>query len=149
MDERQSQEDENGEMDNVKPAAVEGNGHSQSLFPHPVCGPGTLFGRTSLHKAVCSMDASAVQNELLFGTDDVVKRDELGYCPLHTACALSLLDPSNNNVASDISQILISGGADASCLDSNGNTPLHWAARAGDEAVAHLLLLKNCPPGLC
>jgi ankyrin repeat protein len=56
-------------------------------------------------------------------------------------------DAQNSSIATDIVRMLISAGADASIGDSEGNTPLHWAARAGDKGTAELLLLKNCPKG--
>lgn len=113
-------------------------------FMHPVCGPASAFGRSTLHRAVCDMNVMAIQN---CGTGDLAKRDDAGYCPLHTAASLSMLTPSNTNLAFDICQLLISAGADATLADSNGNTPLHWAARAGNERVAHLMMLNNCQTG--
>lgn len=113
-------------------------------FMHPICGPASAFGRSSLHRAVCDMNVTAIQN---CGTSDLMKRDEAGYYPLQTAAALSMLTPSNTNLAFDICQLLISAGADAMNVDSNGNTPLHWAARAGNERVAHLMMLNNCQTG--
>jgi hypothetical protein len=52
------------------------------------------------------------------------------------------------SIASGICQILLSAGADVAQVDSNGNTALHWAARAGNESVAHLLLQNNCSPSI-
>lgn len=113
-------------------------------FMHPVCGPALAFGRSSLHRAVCDMNVMAIQN---CGATELMERDEAGYCPLHTAAALSMLTPSNTNLAFDICKLLVAAGADATFVDSNGNTPLHWAARAGNEPVAHLMLLNNCQTG--
>lgn len=120
----------------------------QSPRPHPVCEPGMKYGRSRLHELICSMDVSAV-NALLSGaqmdTSVLQKKDEAGFCPIHSACALSMLQSSNAPEASEITRLLIAAGADVACADSDGNTPLHWAARAGDESVAQILLLKNCP----
>lgn len=129
---------------------AEGEGEDMKIpaggtpFMHPICGPASAFGRSSLHRAVCDMNVSAIQNCV---TGDLKKRDEAGYCPLHTAAALSMLTPSNTNLAYDICKLLISAGADATAVDSNGNSTLHWAARAGNERVAHLMLLNNCQTG--
>jgi ankyrin repeat protein len=139
----EAQQEEEAERD-LKMAAARGNGIAASPFMHPICGPASAFGRSALHRAVCDMNVTAIQNSL---TSDLAKRDEAGYCPLHTAAALSMLTPSNTNLAFDISQLLISAGADATFVDSNGNTPLHWAARAGNERVAHLMLLNKCQTG--
>lgn len=116
-----------------------------SPFMHPICGPATAFGRSNLHKSVCDMNMEAIRS---CGISDLAKRDEAGYAPLHTAAALSMLNPSNTNLAFDICELLISGGADVTFVDSNGNMPLHWAARAGNERVAHLMLLKGCQTGM-
>lgn len=50
-------------------------------------------------------------------------------------------------MATEIVRMLIAAGADASMRDLDGNTPLHWAARAGDKGTAEFLLLKNNPKG--
>jgi hypothetical protein len=120
-------------------------GNLASPFLHPVCGPASAFGRSTLHRAVCDMNVSAIQG---CGTGDLTKRDDAGYCPLHTAAALSMLTPSNTNLAFDICKLLIDAGADATFADSNGNTPLHWAARAGNERAAHLMMLNKCQTGM-
>jgi len=142
LKEEAQQEELDAERADAKMAAVVGN--LASPFMHPVCGPASAFGRSALHRAVCDMNVNTIQN---CGTSDLAKRDEAGYCPLHTAAALSMLTPSNANLAFDICQLLISAGADATDVDLNGNTPLHWAARAGNERVAHLMLLNNCQTG--
>jgi Ankyrin repeats (many copies) len=115
---------------------------------HPICGPGTSFGRSLLHRAVCEMDLSGVQSQLSSGSGDYLEqRDQKGYCPIHSACALCLKDPVNSAIAGEIVRLLISAGADASIRDLDGNTSLHWAARAGDKGTSELLLLKNSPKG--
>lgn len=125
----------------VKPSA-EGNGHP--TFTHPVCGPASAFGRSLLHQAVCDMNVDEVNRVL--SREDLQRRDDAGYCPLHTACALTMLGSAYTNVACDICQVLLSAGSDATEVDLDGNTALHWAARAGNERVAQLLLRNNCPP---
>lgn len=57
-------------------------------------------------------------------------------------------DLKNSSLTSEIVRMLIASGADASIRDPEGNTPLHWAARAGDKATAQLLLVKNNPKGM-
>jgi len=118
---------------------------SSSSSVHPICGPGSAFGRSLLHKAVCDMDIAAVQSQLSSRPDYFDRRDDKGYCPIHSACALCMNNPLNSAVTSEIVRMLIAAGADASIRDPEGNTPLHWAARAGDKATAQLLLLKNNP----
>lgn len=115
---------------------------------HPVSGPGSAFGRSLLHQAVCDMDIPGVQSQLSAGSGDYLEqRDKKGYCPIHSACSLCMIDPVNSGMASEIVRLLISAGADASIRDLDGNTPLHWAARAGDRGTAEMLLLKNNPQG--
>ena len=138
----EAQQEEEAER-SMKMAAM-GDEICASPFMHPICGPASAFGRSPLHRAVCDMNVAAIQNAL---ASDLTKRDEAGYSPLHTAAALSMLTPSNTDLAYDICQLLISAGAEATYVDSNGNTPLHWAARAGNELVAHLMLLNNCQTG--
>lgn len=134
------------------PAApgIEALGIQMSPALHPICGPGSGFGRSLLHKAVCEMDISGVQSRLSSGSGDYLEqRDKKGYCPIHSACALCLIDPINSAMAGEIVRLLIAAGADASIRDLDGNTSLHWAARAGDKGTAELLLLKNSPKGEC
>lgn len=115
---------------------------------HPVCGPGSAHDRSPLHRAICELDLTTLQNELATGnTEPVSQRDEMGYCPLHTACALGLLRLNRRDVPCEMVRQLIAAGADPSCEDENGNTPLHWSARAGDRDVAEILLRKNSPKG--
>lgn len=122
-----------------------------SNSPHAVCGSGSSFGRSSLHKAVCEMDLATIQREVSVAANNndniLLRQDEAGYCPLHSACALRMLKVNNYTIACEIVRTLLAAGADSSCTDNNGNTPLHWAARAGDKDVAEVLLLKNCPQG--
>lgn len=116
---------------------------------HPICGPGSAFDRNPLHKAVCELDLAVVQSELTSRPVEAFqRRDKAGYCAIHSACALCMKDPMNSSIATDIVRALIAAGADATICDSDGNTPLHWAARAGDRGTAELLLLRNCPKGM-
>ena len=123
--------------------------HAAKLFPHAVCGPGYSYGRSPLHKAICDMDMAAVHQELSdsIGAASLHRKDEAGYLPIHSACALSLSDPNNSEMACEVTRLLLAAGGDASAVDSKRNTPLHWAARAGDANLAQILLMKNCPPG--
>jgi Ankyrin repeats (3 copies) len=119
---------------------------------HPVCGQGSSYGRGGLHRAVCEMDMARLRNELSLTASGslglLTLRDELGYTPLHSACALGMLGLNRHDVPGEIVLQLIAAGADASCEDEHGNTPLHWSARAGDKDVTELLLRRNCPKGL-
>ena len=121
---------------------------SSSSKNHPVCGPGASFNRNALHKAVCEMDLSVIQSELSSRPSEFFQRaDSKGYCPIHSACALCLKDSLNSSIATEIVRMMANAGADVSVADSEGNTPLHWAARAGDKSTADFLLLKASPTG--
>jgi len=123
--------------------------HAGNPFPHPVCGPGSSYGRSPIHKAVCEMDMAAVHQELSdsIGAASLHRKDEAGFYPIHSACSLSLSDPENSSIACEITRLLIAAGGDASAVDNKRNTPLHWAARSGDADASQLLLMRNCPPG--
>ena len=115
---------------------------------HPVCNNGASYNRSALHKSICEMDLVGVQRDLAAAKSELVnRRDDLGYCPIHTACSLGLLRTNRMDVPSEIVRQLISSGADPRLEDDNGNTPLHWSARAGDKEVTELLLRKSCPRG--
>ena len=131
-----------------KAPEIESLGMSAATQMHPVCAPGSAFGRSRLHKAVCDMDIAAVQSELSSGSGDFMEqRDSKGYCPIHSACSLCMIDPMNSAMAGEIVRLLVAAGADVSIRDLDGNSPLHWAARAGDRSTAEFLLLKNNPKG--
>jgi SHAQKYF class myb-like DNA-binding protein len=137
-------------LDSSSPVATTTNGHVQSKL-HPVCGPGSAFRRNPLHNSVCDGDVTSVRQQLEIvvnrGEGVLQKVDDAGFCPLHSACALGLLGPgeSCSSTGSEIVEILLGAGADAAQTDSDGNSPLHWAARSGDRDSASKLLLKNCP----
>jgi len=135
--------------DEKKPAEPRSNGGYLKLSPQPVCGSGTAYGRSTLHKAVCDMDLVALQRELGDITEQnksvLHQLDKAGYTPLHTACALRLTQSEKANVSGEMVRMLVQAGADIAQEDDKGNTPLHWAARAGDKDVAEILLFKNCP----
>mmetsp|Transcript_20977 Transcript_20977/g.43864 ORF Transcript_20977/g.43864 Transcript_20977/m.43864 type:complete len:1271 (-) Transcript_20977:79-3891(-) len=116
---------------------------------HAVCGPGSAFGRSPLHRAVCELDIESLQVQLgqvANRSPGVLARlDEAGYAPLHTAASLRLMRPENSIVSMEMVKTLLNAGADPTTLDAEGNMPLHWAARAGDKDVAEVLLLRNSP----
>lgn len=115
---------------------------------HPICNHCTSYNRSTLHKAVCEMDLASVQRALAVANSEMLNRkDDLGFSPLHTACSLGLLRTNRLNEPCEIVRHLLSSGADPCGEDENGNTPLHWSARAGDKEVTELLLRKNCPKG--
>jgi SHAQKYF class myb-like DNA-binding protein len=127
---------------------------------HAAAGPADGFGRSPLHGAVCKNSTEEVRQILdeqraSLSQDDFAtylgKTDELGYAPMHTACALRLAtEPTNSEqqpddetpTALEVVSLLLQAGADIAQRDRRDNTPLHWAARAGDRAVAEKLLLR-------
>lgn len=124
------------------------DGFGASSSPHKVCGPGSAYGRNPLHKAVCEMDLAVIQGEIQSLPPEFFQRkDKAGFCPMHSACSLCMKDDKNSKIATEIVRMLVTSGADTSVQDSEGNTPLHWAARAGDKGTAEFLLLKHSPIG--
>jgi len=167
--ERKAMGDRNFRLSTRGHASVGGTGAHGNDAILPVSGPANAYNRTELHQAVCEMNLKKLVQQLsiVANQSDAVlqKWDDAGYCPLHTACAANLNESNHNNQAThnnddecedaagdnnndnpvEVVRGLLAAGADAAREDSKGNTPLHWAARAGDTAVANLLLLRNSP----
>lgn len=92
------------------------------------------------------MNLGAIRSELSGRPSEFFQRsDSKGFCPIHSACSLCLRDSNNSNTATEIVRMMTSAGAEVSVADSNGNTPLHWAARAGDRQIVEFLLMKAAP----
>jgi SHAQKYF class myb-like DNA-binding protein len=125
------------------------NGYGANVALHPVCGLGTNIERTKLHQAICDVDVVSLKTHLgvLANLSDGVlqRQDENGYCPLHTACAMTMAYPEKAAQVGEMVRMLLGAGADPTRGDNQGNTALHWASRSGDRHVTELLLLKNCP----
>eukprot|EP00548_Thalassiothrix_antarctica_P009026 CAMPEP_0194152770 /NCGR_PEP_ID=MMETSP0152-20130528/53887_1 /TAXON_ID=1049557 /ORGANISM="Thalassiothrix antarctica, Strain L6-D1" /LENGTH=1121 /DNA_ID=CAMNT_0038857549 /DNA_START=103 /DNA_END=3468 /DNA_ORIENTATION=- len=134
--------------ESMETRSIDSTEHMCHQFPHPICGPGSSYGRSPLHKAICEMDMAAVHQELSdsIGAASLHRKDEAGFHPIHSACALSMVDSGNSSIACEITRLLIAAGGDSSVADNNHNTPLHWASRSGDSDVSQLLLMRNCPP---
>lgn len=136
------------------PPSMQLNNYQEEL---PVCGPSTAYNRSKLHAMVCEMDTVGFQNELDMELEKhaatgigsgrvlacISRVDDAGYAPLHTAAALRMKHLSNSTAACEIAKVLLTTGAQPNQVDSEGNTPLHWAARSGDVAVARALLYGN------
>jgi len=116
------------------------------ILPLPLRNPRSNFqlaifrGSVAEVTKICS-DLSTSKSPL------INQRDEAGFFPLHAAVALGLLDEFGLNCREslEICQVLIDNGADVMCRDKDGNTPVHWASRAGHSGVLGLLLVRNCP----
>ena len=65
---------------------------------------------------------------------DLHSRNQFNVAPIHSACAVS---------NSEITEVLISYGADVNARQMNGITPLHSAAHNGQTALAELLILNG------
>lgn len=108
--------------------------------------------QTALQAAVCkgSVDEVSQICAQLAASNSVAmlnERNDAGYHPFHFAAALGLLGGfgSNSEVALNICRVLIDSGADVTCRDKAGNTPVHWAARAGHSGMLNMLLSMSCP----
>jgi Ankyrin repeats (3 copies) len=123
---------------------------------HPVCSPPSGYGRSDLHRLVCEGDVATLQTLLNRLQPDVIQKhlrlaDEAGYRPIHSAAAVSLAcRPATEAfmvTAFELVSMLHQAGADALQSDGDGNTPLHWAARAGNRGAAEFLLNQGrCHP---
>lgn len=122
---------------------------------HPLY-PSTNCVRSALHKAVC--EGSLQQVKLVLNNQEnnngEISEEQLkklkmlndfdgdGFSPIHSAVSLI---PSNMAVV--MTHLLLSFGTDATSVDQFGNSSLHWAARAGNDEVAQILMFKKCSPG--
>jgi len=129
--------------------------------------PGVCSTRLALHEAIRRGDINETKRVLKLNvatkdsissllmlnvkedsktSDDVPlcsQNDVQGFSPLHAAASLDVINVGAG-VPAEMTRVLISAGANTRCTDKRGNTALHWAARAGNGDVSHLLTLKNC-----
>jgi len=119
---------------------------STGVLPAPLRNP-----RSALQHAVCSGSIHEV-SELCSSISTphapiIAERDDAGFHPLHSAAALGMSPHfgPHSPEALEITRLLIDAGADVACRDAHGNTPVHWAARAGHSDVLALLISKSCP----
>ena len=108
--------------------------------------------QTTLQAAICKGAVNEVSHicaQLSASNSSVMlnDRNDAGYHPFHFTAALGLLGGvgSNGEISSQICRILIDGGADVTSRDKEGNTPLHWASRAGHSGMLSMLLSMSCP----
>lgn len=120
---------------------------SSYQLPLPLRSP-----QTALQAAICkgSLDKISQICAQLSASNSLTmlnERNDAGYHPFHFTAALGLLGGfgSNSEVASNICRVLIDNGADVTSRDKDGNTPVHWAARAGHSGMLNMFLLKSCP----
>eukprot|EP00581_Thalassiosira_minuscula_P008429 CAMPEP_0183708754 /NCGR_PEP_ID=MMETSP0737-20130205/4965_1 /TAXON_ID=385413 /ORGANISM="Thalassiosira miniscula, Strain CCMP1093" /LENGTH=1387 /DNA_ID=CAMNT_0025936683 /DNA_START=253 /DNA_END=4416 /DNA_ORIENTATION=+ len=117
-----------------------------SLLPPPLRSP-----RSELQIAVCSGSVVEVSQicstQVISNPSILAERDDGRFHPLHSAAALGMSPHFGPNCseAIEICQLLIDAGADVTCRDAHGNTPVHWAARAGHGDVLGILLSKSSP----
>jgi hypothetical protein len=130
---------------------------SSSTFPDPTPQNARhpldpAAGRSQLHLLCASGSHAAVQELLtslktrdpVSASTEVNLADFHGFTPLHSA---SCLDVSHvgEGVAATICASLVLAGCNVSERDRKGSTALHWAARAGNGDVVHLLTSQHCP----
>ena len=120
---------------------------SSYQLPLPLRSP-----QTALQAAVCkgSVDEVSQICAQLAASNSIAmlnERNDAGFHPFHFAAALGLLGGfgSNSEVASNICRVLIDSGADVTSRDKEGNTPVHWAARAGHSGMLNMFLSMSCP----
>ena len=76
-------------------------------------------------------DMENIQVFLDSGLVGVHTKDGYGWTPLHLAAA-------NNSL--EVSELLISSGAEVNAKNNVGRTPLHWAAIRGNRKMQELLI---------
>jgi ankyrin repeat protein len=113
------------------------------------------YSRTPLHQAVCGKDDDSVKRLIdVIGTQSKVLNqcDTAGYTPLHSACCVNAVfaschvseEENDDDKPNLIVRMLLKAGCNPFLLDSNGNSPLHWAVRACDyDATQQLLNLVS------
>ncbi|KHN74170.1 Ankyrin-2 [Toxocara canis] len=97
---------------------------------------------TALHVAVQSGRASVVETLLGFGADVHVVGGQLGETALHIAASLTTED------ATQCAVMLLKSGAQPNVTRSDGETPLHIAARNPLPSMIRLLLSEGADPKL-
>ncbi len=114
--------------------------------PHPL---DMCRGRTHLHQLCLKGSVKEIMRYLEKmkkneDNKDVNVKDENKFTPLHSAACLDV-SRVGEGVAANIVKGLISIGASVSEKDATGSTALHWAARAGNGDVVHLLTAHHSP----
>ena len=107
----------------------------------------TENGETSLTLAGVHQHPEVV-SVLLENGADVDPRDDKGLTPLICTCALlkTVKGPHNQSALREVVRHLRNFGATDQTTDEDGNTPLHFAARADDtQVVMHLLTTGSNP----
>jgi ankyrin repeat protein len=117
--------------------------------PHSICGPSSSSSNLETIRRYFSLDSQDVVTARIEELQRLAcTADDKGYTPLHTAAALCMAsNVTTYGFQRDNVRLLLSAGANVACPDYSGNSPLHWAARAGDSDIAYLLILKSCPIG--
>ncbi len=101
---------------------------------------GTLFilfifsWSEEIHEAVKKGNFEKVKKMITKEPGLINQKDKRDSTPLHYAAYAG---------KTDITNLLISKGADIKVQDKDGHTPLHWAAQAGKHITAELLIAKG------
>src|SRR4051794_30487597 len=97
----------------------------------------TLFSACSRHRllvaAILSKNVDRVRELLAVGAPINERYGELQYSPLMASGMVG---------SREITQLLVDRGADVNARDANGETALHFAARAGDCSTI-VILVRN------
>lgn len=104
-------------------------------------------GRTALHEAAEASGNDGLVERLIVAGSPVDARDVTGATPLMLAAASLRGSRERTEAGGRIVPLLLARGAAITAVDGAGDTPLHYAARAGNTEEALQLLARGADPG--
>ncbi|GMH71470.1 hypothetical protein TrRE_jg6928, partial [Triparma retinervis] len=115
-------------------------------YPHPLdfCQRSHLHNLVVQGKVVEVLAVIEEMNKAGSKVKDADKKDANHFTPLHSASCLDVYKVGEG-AASNIVKALLGLGAKVDAGDGTGSTPLHWAARAGNGDVVHILTSAHHP----
>ncbi|NET90538.1 MAG: hypothetical protein F6K45_20995 [Kamptonema sp. SIO1D9] len=107
----------------------------EGVDPNSKLTKGYAKGESWLNTVVRLENISLIELLLNHGARVNEKTGTFRFSPLHIASI-----DNRGKVSQNICEILIAHGADINSKDKSGETPLHWAAKTGNQAIVELLI---------